>query len=395
MSNNFVGNEHDGKKMKVLFVAFHDPTVMDLASGSDYFHYKAICENGFDVKVIGPFDPRPVLLERLVERLYQKTGKRYPKFKLTTAWVASQATNQAVRKWKPEVVFSIVPFPLIFYREKAPCIYRLDTTFYGVEEFWPTYGRLGLWASMWQEKRAYRNSARVITTSEWSKNILVKNYKVPESRIRVYPMPSALPMEIVPQKIDISNWKALLGTFRLLFVGRDYRRKGLDIAIEVTRRLDADGFPTELTVCGVEGQSDRLIKFVGPFMKNDPKELDQYTELYRRAHLLIHPAYFEPAGIVPGEAAAFGTPTITNDTGGIATTVKDGVSGIVLPRASPAEVYVEKIKELIANPESYYQLCRTSRERYELELNWQVRGKWLGRLLCEVAAESRLKESHE
>jgi len=381
--------------MKVLFVAFHDPTIMDIASGSDYFHYKAICESGFDVKVIGPFEPRPIWLERLAERLYQRTGKRYPKFKMTTAWVASQATNQAVREWKPDIVFSIVPFPLIFYREKAPCIYRLDTTFYGVEEFWPTYGRLGLWLSMWQEKRAYRNSARVITTSEWSKNILVKNYKVPGNLIRVYPMPSALPMEIVPQKVDISNWKALRGTFRLLFVGRDYRRKGMDIAIEVTRMLNVDGLPAELTVCGAEGESDRLIKFVGSFRKDVPEQLEQYVELYRRAHLLIHPAYFEPAGIVPGEAAAFGTPTITNNTGGISTTVKDGVSGIVLPRGSSARAYVEKIKELIANPETYYDLCRTSRERYELELNWQVRGKWLGELLSEVVLENRLMETHE
>jgi glycosyltransferase involved in cell wall biosynthesis len=394
MSSEFTGIAFM-EMMKVLFVAFHDPTILDMASGSDYFHYRAICENGFDVKVIGPFEPRPVLLERLAERLYQRTGKRYPKFKMTTAWVASRATNQAVREWKPDVVFSIVPFPLIFYREKAPCIYRLDTTFYGVEEFWPTYGRLGLWISMWQEKRAYRNSARVITTSEWSKEILAGNYKVPVEKIRVYPMPSALPMDIVPQKVDIPSWKALQGTLRLLFVGRDYRRKGLDIAIEAARMLNADGVPTELVVCGAPGQSDQIIKFAGIFMKNDPEQLNQYTELYRRAHLLIHPAYFEAAGIVPGEAAAFGTPTITNNTGGIGTTVKDGVSGVVLPRGSPAGVYVEKIKELIANPEAYYRLCRTARERYELELNWQVRGKWLGELLREVAEESQLRESHE
>lgn len=378
--------------MKVLFVAFHDPTIMDLASGSDHFHYKAICDAGFDVKVIGPFEPRPVLLERLAERLYQRTGKRYPKFKMTTAWVASRATKRAVREWKPDIVFTIVPFPLIFYKGKVPCIYRLDTTFYGVEEFWPTYGKLGLWVSMWQEKRAYRNCARVITTSEWSKNILTKIYRVPEERIRVYPMPSALPMEIVPQEVDIPNWKALQGNLRLLLVGRTYRRKGIDIAIEVTRMLNADGLPTELTVCGAQGQSDRWVKFVGPFLKSDPVQLEQYADLYRRAHLLIHPAYFEPAGIVPGEAAAFGTPTITNNTGGIATTVKDGVSGLVLPRGSPAGAYVEKIKELIANPEDYYRLCSTSRERYERELNWQVRGRWLAELLRDVAEPGRQKE---
>jgi glycosyltransferase involved in cell wall biosynthesis len=364
---------------------------MDLASGSDFFHFKALCENGFDVKVIGPFDTRPVLLERLAERLYQRTGKRYPKFKMTTAWVASRVTNQAVREWKPDIVFTIVPFPLIFYREKTPCIYRLDTTFYGVEEFWPTFGRLGLWASMWQEKRAYSHSSRLITTSEWSKNILMKIYRVPERRIRVYPMPSALPMEIVPPKIDIAHWKALEGTFRLLLVGRDYRRKGIDIAVEVTRILNEDGLPTELTVCGTQGQSERSIKFVGPFRKDDPGQLEKYVELYRRAHLLIHPAYFEAAGIVPSEAAAFGTPTITNNTGGIGTTVKDGISGIVLPRGSTAAVYVQKIKELIDNPDIYFRLCRTSRERYDLELNWQVRGKWLGELLREVVAENQLK----
>jgi glycosyltransferase involved in cell wall biosynthesis len=375
--------------MKVLFVAFHDPRVMDLASGSDYFHYKAICDAGFDVKVIGPFEPRPVLHERLAERLYQRTGKRYLKFSMTSAWQASRATNQAVREWKPEVVFSIVPFPFMFYREKPPCIYRLDTTFYGVEEFWPTYGRLGLWVSMWQEKRAYRNCARIITTSDWSKNILTKIYHVPDEKIQVYPMPSALPMEIVPRQVDIPNWKALQGNLRLLLVGRTYRRKGIDIAIEVTRMLNADGIPTELTVCGIQGESERSVKFVGPFMKTDPEQLEQYAELYRRAHLLIHPAYFEPAGIVPGEAAAFATPTITNNTGGISTTVKDGISGIVLPRGSPAEAYAARIKELIASPDGYYRLCRTSRERYDLELNWQVRSKWLGEVLREVVKEQR------
>jgi glycosyltransferase involved in cell wall biosynthesis len=379
--------------MKVLFVAFHDPTIMDLASGSDYFHYQAICDNGIDTKVIGPFEPQPILLERLLERLYQRTGKRYPKFKMTTAWVASRATNRAVCEWKPDLVFSIVPFPFIFYREKAPCIYRLDTTFYGVEQFWPTFGRLGLWLSMWQEKRAYQHSARVITTSDWSKNILVKNYKVPEGKIRVYPMPSALPMDVVPPDVDIPGWKRLQDPFRLLFVGRDYRRKGLDIAIDVTRMLNADGIPTELTVCGMDGQSDPFVKYVGSFLKSDPEQLRRYTELYQQAHLLIHPAYFEAAGIVPGEAAAFATPTITNDAGGLATTVKDGISGIVLPCGSPSGAYVTRIKELIANPEVYYRLCQTSRQRYALELNWQVRGEWLGDLLREVVEENSRKKN--
>ena len=110
--------------------------------------------------------------------------------------------------------------------------------------------------------------------------------------------------------------------------------------------------------------------------------------LFRQAHLLIHPALFEAAGIVPGEAAAFATPTITNDTGGLGTTVLHGESGIVLPRSSPAEAYVEVIHDLCTHPRKYFELCLKTRQRYERELNWASAGKRLGEILQRVVNEN-------
>jgi glycosyltransferase involved in cell wall biosynthesis len=193
---------------------------------------------------------------------------------------------------------------------------------------------------------------------------------------------------VIPQEIDIPNWKALNGPIRLLLVGRDYRRKGIDIAVEMVHRLNGLGTRAELTVCGVHGKPDEYVRFVGPYKKSNPAELEQYVSLYRQAHFLIHPALFEAAGIVPGEAAAFGTPTITNDTGGLATTVSDGESGIVLPKSSPAEAYVEVINNLCSHPEAYFDLCRKARERYERELNWETAGKRLGEILRQVVQEN-------
>jgi glycosyltransferase involved in cell wall biosynthesis len=123
---------------------------------------------------------------------------------------------------------------------------------------------------------------------------------------------------------------------------------------------------------------------VGPFSKSIPEQLDKYVDLYRLAHLLIHPAIFEAAGIVPSEAAAFGTPTITNDAGGLATTVADGESGIVLPTWSKPEVYVKAILDMVKNPGSYYGLCQKARARYEQELNWDITGKWMANIVREV-----------
>ena len=117
--------------MKILFVAYHDPTVMDLASGTDYFYYQAMCGHGFEVKIIKDMIFPSNLLERLVASLYQKTGKRYIKFNMTTVWKASHATNKVVREWKPDLVFAIAHFPFVFYNGKAPCVYRIDSTAFG------------------------------------------------------------------------------------------------------------------------------------------------------------------------------------------------------------------------------------------------------------------------
>jgi glycosyltransferase involved in cell wall biosynthesis len=237
--------------------------------------------------------------------------------------------------------------------------------------------------NMWQEKLAFRNSARVLTNSTWSKRVIADNYGVSPSKIDTFILPSALPARVIPERVDVTGWKKLDAPFRLLLVGRDTNppRKGIPIAIEVVHQLNAAGLPAELTICGTQGQSDQYIKYAGPFTKSIPEQLDKYVDLYRQAHLLIHPAIFEAAGIVPSEAAAFGTPTITNDAGGLATTVADGESGIVLPTWSAPDAYVKAILELVNNPSSYYVLCQKARARYERELNWDCTGKWMADVL--------------
>jgi glycosyltransferase involved in cell wall biosynthesis len=374
--------------MKVLFVAYHDPYDIDASSGTDYHYLQAIKKFGFTVKTIGPFPVRPVWPERILIRLYQRTSKRYMKYSFTAARVASNATNQAVNEWKPDVVFTVFPPPLVFYHGSAPSIIRIDSTYFGMESIYPLYGPVALRLTMWQEKRAFQKSSVVITHSTWSKNVLIDSYKVPADRIEVYSQVSTLPSGAIPKKVDIPKWKALDGPIRLLLVGRDYRRKGVDIAMEVVHKLNEMGIRSELTVCGLQGKSDEFVHFVGPYKKSDPNELEQYVSLHRQAHFLIHPARFEAAGIVPGETAAFGTPTITNDAGGLATTVMNGESGIVLPRCSPAEAYVTVINQLCSQPQAYFDLCQRTRNRYERELNWEFAGKRLEEIFQRVVKEN-------
>ena len=83
------------------------------------------------------------------------------------------------------------------------------------------------------------------------------------------------------------------------------------------------------------------------------------------------------------EAAAFGIPTITNNSGGLSTSVKNGISGIVLPQGSTPDAYANIIIGLMKNPKNYFDLCKTTRLRYEKELHWGVAGKKVNKIFNE------------
>ena len=130
-----------------------------------------------------------------------------------------------------------------------------DSTFYGVEKDYPRYGKLALWLEIWQEKRAFQRSARVITHSEWSGKILSDFYKVPKNRIIVYPEPSTLPDHVVPKEIYIEDWKTsnnLCGCFSWAAI---IAGKGSILPLKLSIRLNAAGIRAELTVCGAQGQA--------------------------------------------------------------------------------------------------------------------------------------------
>jgi glycosyltransferase involved in cell wall biosynthesis len=376
-------------KMVVLYVALkHDPRDPDAASGTDFNFHEALVREGFDVRVVGPFQQPPHIFERGLRRLHGLFSKhKFLKFQFSRCWRASRAADALVRELRPDVVFTIFPAALCFMRTTVPLVLRLDTTFLGQQDFHPIYGNCTLRLSVWQERRAFGKCTRIITPSEWSRQVLEHRYAVASSKITVIPSRSALPFRIIPPSIEVQTEKVLRHPIRLLFVGRDAERKGLPVALEIVTELNALGVPVHLTVCGLVGTTTDKIRYVGTLRKGISTQLDAYASLYREAHLLVHPALFEAAGIVPSEAAAFATPTITNDTGGLSTTVKDGVSGFVLPRGSSAQAYAKCIAGLVNEPERYYRLCQTTRERYEAELNWEVAGRRVAAVLREAVEE--------
>lgn len=111
-----------------------------------------------------------------------------------------------------------------------------------------------------------------------------------------------------------------------LYLGRIVKRKGVELAVEMTRELGA-----RLVIAG---QGAPVNEAEGLDLRADHVDFVGYADLAKRRHLLasakalLCPTYYvEPFGGVAVEAMLSGTPVITTDFGAFAETVLHGVTG--------------------------------------------------------------------
>ncbi len=140
---------------------------------------------------------------------------------------------------------------------------------------------------------------------------------------------------------------------RLLFVGRDFMRKGGPALVRAHQRLRAAGIPVETTVVSSLQWSPR--DYVGPpdarYVQTAHAALVQegvvhhpdlgnaaVNALMEEADYLVFPTFHDTFGFVAIEALAAGTPVIATDTCVLPEVVEPGVSGHLLPFDNDAEV---------------------------------------------------------
>lgn len=355
--------------MNVLYVAARwDPRDHNQASGTDYEIYQSFLREGAQVNVVGPFNYPFSFLERITRNNYRRLFNKVL-FKYPFGYFSKSAShvNKAILKYDPDLIVSMYSAPFLFANLTKPFLYFCDATTKWVQTYWRNRAWISiLTMSLWESK-VIGKATHIISFSEANAKILQEDHNIDTGNIDVLAIPASIPHDIIPTHIDQIKE---INPVKLLLVGRNYYRKGVDLAIEIINELTLSGIDAHLRIVGLNGEDQENITFMGYYNKTNPQELQQYIANYEWANFLIHPARFEAAGIVPSEAAKFGVPTITNDIGGLATTVKNGISGVVLPKLSSVGAYTATIRELMHKPSDYKQLVKTTLDRYHNELNW-------------------------
>jgi glycosyltransferase involved in cell wall biosynthesis len=376
-----VGDVTGLQPMRIAYVTTYDARDMHAWSGLGNAIAQCLIRAGFELEFVGLREREPArFLTRVAKLAYQAAGTRLLRDRepIVSRGYAAQA-DQQLRSVDHDIVFSPGTVPISHFASSRPIVFWADATFDRLVDYykgWTRLSRRTLRYGHAVEQNALDRCRLALYSSEWAANSALEHYRVDPRKVHVVPfgaiVSDAPSRDEVVAAIDGRDQ----GRGDLLFVGVDWDRKGGEVAVTAAEAMNRAGRRTELHVVGCVPPR-RLPGFVrvhGFISKRDPAGRQQLAALYARAHFVIGPSNAEAFGLAFAEACCYGVPVLAADTGGVATVVRDGVNGHLLPPRASGDAYARIALGIMEDPDEYRRLALGARREYETRLNWDAAG---------------------
>lgn len=381
------------KRLKIGFLTVSDARSRRSWSGINYFMSQALQRQCGEVVFLGPIDTRLIFVGKVLNFLSLRVlGRKYDYTR--SRWYARRVSALASDRIKHRqldcIVASAAAGALAYLdRPGIPIVFVSDTTFSLINSYYDSFSNylpISVKDGRRMSKTAMELADIVTFPSQWAANSAIHDYGISPEKVHVIPMGANL--DRIPPP-EIAQGRRRSGECRLLFLGVDWKRKGGDIALEALLCLEEKyGIKAHLTVCGCQVPGDvshPRMRVIGFLDKGNPAQAEQLSQLFIETDYFLLPTRKECFGIVFCEASAYGVPSITTDTGGVAGAVAQGRNGYLLPESARGDAYAKVIAEIESSDEYYKQLCRTSRSEYDNRVNWDI---WAG-AICSLIASVR------
>ena len=231
-----------------------------------------------------------------------------------------------------------------------------------------------------EEARIVADVDRIVAATTVERNHLVQHYGADPSRIAVIPCGVDTNLFLPGEQAAARAALGLDDQPQLLYVGRLAPIKGLETLLDAMARLRAAGTRVHLSIVGgdadeplnghegaLRARLNRLdlgsaVTFVGA----QPQE--RLRAWYVAADATVLPSHYESFGMVAMEAMACGIPVVASRVGGLQTTVRDGVTGLLVPDHNPAAL-ASALECLLGDPDLRFRLGREG-------VQWAARHRW-------------------
>ncbi len=180
-----------------------------------------------------------------------------------------------------------------------------------------------------QEKLLARQTPlKILTLSAAARNQILNLFHQPAENVATIP-PGVDLTKFHPGPAAILRAEKL----RLLFVGHNFRLKGLHCLLRALKSAEGRGLRADLTVAG--GGANRELKALAESLGlavhfRGPVSDGEIGELYRSSDALLHPTFADHCSLVVLEALASGLPVITTRQNGAAELIDSGQEGFII-----------------------------------------------------------------
>ena len=364
----------------LLLATLEDPYNPRSWSGTPYNMRVALERQVDKVSVLGNLKPKRTLISAALRVALGGTPPRYPLFLTAPAQREfARRTLQAISELQPDAVLTI----------SSHCVVRMSAppvpTFMVTDAPWltwkQTYGEhhpmplLGPRFARLEAAAAARYTG-LIFSSDWAVGEAQRLYAAPREKLHSIPLGAIWTPDFGADELQARIDARPADRLDLLFVGKDWERKGGPLAIEIARSLRDGGFPNvTLHIVGctptIKDGDRAWVRLHGFLNVQVPDESARLKDLFLTSHFLLVPTQAECFGVVFAEAQAFGLPPVSRAVHAVPSIVLDGVTGILEPPDAPASAYAARLSALIGDRQRYREMARAARQRFETKLTWE------------------------
>lgn len=237
------------------------------------------------------------------------------------------------------------------------------------------------WGEDWRqhEGAAYRGAAAVATFSRRAARSVVEDYGVDLGRVHVIGAgANVVPAEV--ERHDDGN--------TILFIGRDFERKGGRVLLDAFSRLRRTRRGVRLIIVGPR----RLELMPRGVLQLGPEPLAAMPGLLAQATVFAMPTLAEPFGLAFLDAMACAVPCVGTEVDSVPDIVEHGRTGLLVPPGD-AVALARALGELLADRGRARELGARGRERVLAQFTWGRVARRLTEVLRSAARPTRAERS--
>ena len=226
-------------------------------------------------------------------------------------------------------------------------------------------------AAMRREAAVYRRADLVFTTTDKLRESFIDDFRVPPERvIACYAGPNMDPAQVPWPRAP----RAAGQPPTILFVGKEFERKGGLVVLEAFRQVRAALPDARLRIMGPTAlpggaAEEPGVELMGLLRKSDPEQFRQIVDAYTTADVFCLPSLYDPSPIALVEAMLYGLPCVASDAWAMPERIVSGETGFVTPVGQPGPL-AEQLTALLRDPARARAMGAAGRARADALFTW-------------------------